>query len=77
MVDLDELARLEQAATPGPWTFFDRCGKGPDGTDDFVGYEVEGPPQADRGQFERGADAVFIAASRNALPALLALAQAV
>ena len=75
-LDLDALAALEKAATPGPWEFYDRCGKGPEATDSHIGYEVEGPPQPMRGQFERGADAVFVAAARNALPRLLALARA-
>lgn len=79
-VDLGELRRLLEAATPGPWTErgrdvdhdkFVADGKNPADVCG-LGCEVEGPPEAwHRGQFERHADAALIVAAVNALPSLL------
>jgi len=76
---LARLAEVEREATPGPWAashrHVDRTAD--DDEDCGLGLEVYGPPPASgRGQFERGADARVIAVGRNALPALLALAEA-
>lgn len=66
--ELDELERLEREATPGPWTF--------NGLHDFP--EVRpvalwgGFDQADTPKSAKVANARLIAASRNALPDLLA-----
>ena len=59
--DLNKLRELAEAATPGPWTVYNRNGhNAPD--DDFLGWEFDqGPEEPDRGQF-RGPDARFIAA---------------
>ena len=71
MTDLDKLDALAAAATPGPWTEHGRdvdhdkmvaAGRNP-GDACGLGCEVEGPPEATlRGQFDRHADAAFIAA---------------
>jgi hypothetical protein len=45
--------------------------------DDFLGWEVHGPPRAYRGKFARGADARFVAAARTDIPALLTALAAV
>ena len=72
-----ELAAMRaraDAATPGPWRASHRnVGCTPD-MDEVagLGLEIEGPPEAwNRGQFARGADAVFIAAAREDVPRLL------
>ena len=74
MIDLDELARLEREATPGPWTVDDAGHRKQDIAN------VVGPKQRD----DNGSrwvlisdcapvkDAALIAAMRNALPELLA-----
>lgn len=36
--------------------------------DDFLGWEIEGPPDAYRGQFANGRDADFIAHARTDVP---------
>jgi len=53
-------ARLD-AATPGPWSRFGRETGNEDGDSWFLGHDIEGPPEAQRGQFERVADADLIA----------------
>lgn len=74
--DLARWAALAEAATPGPWRAEHRHSY-LDATDDEhndLGLEIVGPPEASgRGQFARGADASFIAASREAVPALVAI----
>jgi hypothetical protein len=72
---IDELERLERAATPGPWGVV---------TDGKFGKELQvQPPSGVTYICECGwdfpdnrADAEFIAAARNALPALLRVARA-
>jgi len=62
-------------ATAGPWSVEHRMGAS-EFSDDVAGFglDVVGPPEADvRGQFERAADAQFIAHSRTDLPRCLAL----
>ena len=67
MTDPDELRRLEKAATPGPWAVES------DGVyNDTRSYMVV--PLGDSEQDD--ADAALIAAMRNALPALLDVAEA-
>src|SRR5690606_16577844 len=71
---LAELERLCAEATPGPWRVRHLCsGCGPDEDEGAgLGLEIEGPPQPwHEGQFSRAADAQFIAAARDALPALI------
>lgn len=71
MIDLDELAWLEAGATKGPWV---------DEGDGEVSCEHEDPATVPRGyrpyitacDANSSADAALIAASRNALPALIA-----
>lgn len=60
--ELDELVRLEAAATPGPWHYHDRGG---------MGYDLDEPEAGLRGDFANETDAAFIAALRNAAPRLL------
>ena len=72
---LAELERLCAEATPGPWRVRHLCsGCGPDDDEGAgLGLEIEGPPQPwHEGQFARAADAKFIAAARDALPAMIA-----
>lgn len=59
------------AATPGEWKARSRHYLSPD-VDWFLGWEVEGPPDAERGQFERRWDAEFIAHAPADIAALLA-----
>ena len=50
-------------ATQGPWEPYSRNSgiERFDHDNDFLGWEIIGPPNAARGQFERGHDANFIA----------------
>ena len=67
MIDLDELERLHEAATPGPWASEGACiVAGPVGARMLILYD-EGGPSRD--------DSALIAAVRNALPELLRLAR--
>ena len=61
----EELARIEalaNAATPGPWETY--------GSDRY-GWRVDGPPDTDEGRISEE-NARFIAAARDAVPALVA-----
>ena len=73
--DVPAARALCDAATKGPWTSRHRhCDGDPRHDDEMsgLGLEVDGPPEPMlRGQFERAADAAFIAASRTLLPAAL------
>ncbi len=73
---IEKLTDLERAATPGPWTFDgDRWGGdiyGPDPEADYVAVDHEGISPSVR----HAPDGELIAASRNALPALLEVARA-
>ena len=82
------LSRVEAvlaAATDGPWREVGRdvdhdkmvaAGRNP-GDACGLGCEVEGPPEAYlRGQFDRHADATFIAFARNTYPEALAVVRA-
>ena len=65
MIDLDELMRLNDAATPGPWKVATWYG----------GYHTIRPkkePEKSLGQIERKNDAVYIVAACNAVPELVA-----
>lgn len=70
MVDIEKLRALLAAATPGPWKasiYYD------DGQPSGVDVESESGSVCDvRGRQLATEDAAFIAASRDALPALLA-----
>lgn len=55
--------------TPGPWKAVCRSIDNQE-NDYFLGWDIEGPPEAQRGQFERGADARLIAAAPQMLSAL-------
>lgn len=83
---LEELAQLEQAATPGPWRFWDNRGK-----PTWTHYkDGEQPPDGViEGDAHQGVligghnctvtlpqDSMLIAALRNAAPRLLAIARA-
>lgn len=60
----EELAAIEArlaAATPGLWTRFGREIGNENGDSWYLGHDIEGPPEAERGQFERVADAELIA----------------
>ena len=67
-------ARCE-VATPGPWVAVSRSSDEQD-DDYFLGWEIDGPRDAYRGQFARRADAEFIAHARADVPALLAVVEA-
>jgi hypothetical protein len=73
----EQLAAIQgrcDKATPGPWEALHRnCYKTVNDDESCgLGLDVNGPPEPDnRGMFSRGADAVFIAASRTDIPALL------
>lgn len=81
-LDLDNLARLEAAATPGPWNIADtaslpsaafevaRVGRSAASLSIRAGEPGQDMMRAATGSIT--ADARFIAAARNALPALLA-----
>ncbi len=71
MIDLNELRRLEKAATPGPWDtsacifpLYNDYEQSPDKT-----WRSAGPVVVDG--IQAGYDMKFIVALRNALPALL------
>ena len=74
IIDLDELARLEKAATPGPWNSYSAmC------CPDMGGVSSEGSPynvcKAGVGRYGHPMsieDAEFVAYARNALPELIA-----
>jgi hypothetical protein len=76
-IDIDELERLEKAATPGPWAYFpDSIYAGeihavihPEGESLPVGTQhITSTPDYD----DRPDDMALIVAARNALPELLA-----
>jgi len=67
---LEAIRARADAATPGPWSTRTNSLNGIE--DEFLGLDIEGPPDAVRGQFARRADAEFIAAARADIPALLA-----
>ena len=81
----DTIRARVAASTDGPWVESGRDvdhdrfvseGKNP-GSACGLGCEVEGPPEPMlRGQFDRHADAVFVAHARQDIPALLAVADA-
>ena len=65
MIDLDELMRLREAATPGPWKVATWYG----------GYHTIRPkkePEKALGQIENKHDAAYIVAACNAVPELVA-----
>lgn len=70
MPTLDDIEARCNAATPPPWQA--RCRDASGGDSWFLGWEIEGPPEAERGQFERGADARFVACAREDIPQLIA-----
>lgn len=82
LIDLDNLARLEAAATPGPWNIADtsslpssafevaRVGRSAASLSIRAGEPGQDMMRAATGSVT--ADARFIASARNALPALLA-----
>jgi hypothetical protein len=75
---LREIEERVKKATAPPWKATHRDVSVSDDADTdatcggLLGWEIEGPPEPDRGQFERAADAHFIAASRTDIPALCA-----
>ena len=68
--ELQAIKTRAEQATPGPWIAKARAVDGI--TDYFLGAEIEGPPDAQRGQFARKEDAEFIANARTDVPALVA-----
>jgi hypothetical protein len=69
-IDLDELERLEREATAGPWHVYD--------DDELIGpnkISVVSASIDDHGYFGEAGDAAFVAALRNAAPALIARAR--
>lgn len=78
MMNLDELERLERAATPGPWASFADTPEPLYGVASIAGdrntaiIEICCEPAHD----ERSADMALIAAARSALPALIRIARA-
>lgn len=71
---LDAIRARADAATSGPWST--RTNSFHSIEDAFWGFDIEGPPNAERGQFARRADAEFIAHAREDIPALLAIIDA-
>ena len=71
--ELQAIKDRADAATPGPWIANPRATDGY--VDDFLGAEIKGPPDAQRGQFARLEDAEFIAHAREDVPALVAHAE--
>ena len=78
MLDLTEIQQRTDKATPGPWQAHSRNGFNPGqepreirGLDSFFGWVIDGPPNAERGQFSRGWDAHFVAHAREDIPALV------
>ena len=63
------------AHTKGPWQVFCRSSDGEPKRDDFLGYDIEGPPQAQRGQFARRADAYMAAAAPDLYDACKAVVE--
>lgn len=64
MIDLDDLMRLREAATPGPWKVATWYG----------GYHTIRPkkePEKSLGQIERKADATYIVAACNDTPEMV------
>ena len=67
--EIDELKRLDEAATPGPWSA--TCRDSAKRDDDYaykgqhLGWEIEEVAQPDRGQFVCGHDAALIVYLRN------------
>ena len=55
--------------TPGPWKAVPRSTDAVE-EDYFLGWEIEGPPEAMRGQFARGDDARLAAAAPDLYQAL-------
>lgn len=77
MSGLEELRRLEQGATPGPWVHESRStGIRGGGTYDFIVSPADGII-AERSPSGTPADADFIVAARNTVPRLLAALDAV
>jgi predicted nucleotidyltransferase len=84
---IDELERLERAATPGPWGEFAESGdwwveqRGDDGgpacnpNGSPTGFVCESNTD-ERGQWAKQEDIDLMIAARNALPALLRVARA-
>ena len=74
-LDLEALKELCEKATPGPWGVRHRHSGCSIADDERSGLslELEGPEYPDlRGQFALSADARLAAASRSAVPALIA-----
>jgi len=71
--DLTTRARaLLDGITPGEWTLYARDIDHEKTFDDFLGFDIDGPPEAARGQFASRADAAFIAAAPDLVRDLLA-----
>lgn len=70
--EVKRILELDQKRTQGKWDFYCRdCGidkedldKYPNGgCGGFLGWELEGVPDAERGQFQNGYDAAFVASA--------------
>jgi len=72
---LDELERLEKAATPGPWSAFTDEGTRRPHTNIVAVSPITACVHSLPGRSKREADVDIIAESRNALPALIATAR--
>lgn len=70
-LDVEAIRARLDAATPGPWSRFGREIGNEDGDSWYLGHDIEGPPEAERGQFERVADAELIANAPTDLRRLL------
>jgi len=74
--EIAAIKALAEAATAGPWTSHHRASDRTSDDDECaggLGLQVDGPPEAwGKGQFHLAADAAFIAAAREAVPALIA-----
>jgi hypothetical protein len=73
---LDELERLEQEATPGPWEAFTFYGTPPQRITVKLEDSEGSVEYAELGNFQSKTNTLLAAAARNALPALLRVARA-
>lgn len=70
-IDLEELERLEKAATPGPWNWVDEMPTMVTAVGDLCNLADLGSPKINITQFGSTNNARFIAAMRNNIKPLL------
>jgi hypothetical protein len=72
-----KLASLDAAMTPGPWEYYLVASTDGGPGEVLIGPDPDGPPWSREASYQAEDDARHIAALRNALPELTALAAAV